>query len=226
MASKNTNTTSEKAKQPTKAELESELSSVKDQLAEAMKVIELLKNAAATSSATAQPIVVNSAPASTDVTIVYCSDSLGYAKISNMELNFNRYGEEFLLNRYQFDELVGKYRDWFERGILAVSSKNLDVAIAKNLPTDSDYALSAKILASIGKMTPAQLEKLWNENSKQSHRECIVSYIKRKFIEGDPDFKNREKVDLMNRLTDGAFFREQDELSGRYKIEPTDMNAD
>ena len=86
-------------------------------------------------NAAAQPQVTITAP-STDVAVVYCSESLGCAKISNMELNFTRYGEEFLLPRAQFDELVGKYRSWFDRGVLAVSSKYADIAAAKQLPID------------------------------------------------------------------------------------------
>lgn len=197
----------------TKAELEAQIEELKAQLA------------AAKSASTAQP--APAAPVftipSTDVTIVYCSDSMGYASISNMELHFNQYGEEFILSRSQFDELVGKYRSWFNRGVLAVSSKNIDVAAAKGLPTEKEYNLSAKALNSIGTMSLTQLQKLWEDNPKQSQRDSIVSFVKRKFIEGDEAYKSRDKIDLLNRLTDGGFAREQDELSGRYKIRPTEM---
>lgn len=160
---------------------------------------------------------------STDVNVVYCSDSLGYAKISNMELHFNKYGEEFTLSRSQFDELVGKYRSWFDSGILAVSYKNVDVAAAKGLRTDRDNILDASILNKIGTMSAQEIESLWDELDLPAQKESIVSYYKHKFIEGDPNFVNREKVDLLNRLTKGGFRREQDELSGRYKIAPTEM---
>ena len=157
------------------------------------------------------------------VTLVYCSDSLGYAKISSMEFNFTRFGEEFRIPRYQFDELVGKYRNWFERGVLAVSSEDVEVAIAKGIPTVDEFSVDYKKLASIGKMSVPEIEKLWNETDKLEHKRSMVTFVKRKFIEGDPKFRNREKVDLFNRLTDGGFSREQDELSGRYKISQTDM---
>ena len=54
-------------------------------------------------------------------------------------------------------------------------------------------------------------------------RKSIVSFIKRKFIENVKEYRDRAKIDLMNRLTDGGFQRESDELSGRYKIAPTSM---
>ena len=96
-------------------------------------------------------------------------------------------------------------------------------AAAKQLPTEKEFALDASKLLSIGAMSAPQLENLWNGIKLPSQRESIVLYFKRKFIEGDAAFRNREKVDLMDRLTGGAFKREQDELSGRYKIAPTEM---
>lgn len=204
----------------TKAELEARNADLEAQLAEIRALL-----AATVAAQKTTPVVPTTTPASNgDVTIVYCSDSMGYASLSNIDLHFNCYGEEFILSRYQFDELVGKYRRWFDRGVLAVSYKNIDVAAAKGLRTDREFALSASILNSIGKMTPAQLEKLWNDNSGTlEHQKSIVSFIKRKFIEGDQAYRNREKIDLMNRLTNGGFEREQDELAGRYKIRPTEM---
>ena len=57
-----------------------------------------------------------------------------------------------------------------------------------------------------------------------AHRQSVISFYKEKFISGDPNYMDRAKVDLMNRLTNGAFVREQEELSGRYKIQATEMN--
>lgn len=202
----------------TKAELESQNAELEAQIATLKAQIEAIK----TNTAVNKPEVSFSVP-STDVTIVYCSDSLGFASISNMDLHFNRYGEEFILSRSQFDELVGKYRSWFDRGVLAVSHKNIDVAAAKGLRTDKEYGLTFDLLNSIGKMSTSQLEKLWENNPVLEHRESIVTFVKRKFIEGDPAYKDRAKIDLLNRLTNGGFNREQDELSGRYKIRPTEM---
>lgn len=207
--------TNNTTKGPTKAELQAEIAQLKALLAEQSKGQQ-------SSYTTPAPNVTFTVP-STDVTIVYCSNSLGCAKISNLELRFNKFGEEFTLSRIQFDELVGKYRKWFDEGILAVSNKNLDIAAAKGLKTDKDFGLTSSKLANIGKLSLAELEDLWNQTTLTSHKHCIVSFYKDKFISGDPDFVDRAKIDLMNRLTNGAFAREQDEISGRYKILPTEM---
>lgn len=245
MATKNTNTGTKKTattsrgstktakSAPSTADLEAQIAELKALLAaqqEALNTAMSVKAVAAEESraVTAAPVapatqnVVFTMP-DTNVTIVYCSDSLGYAKISNMELNFTRYGEAFTLTRPQLDELVGKYRRWFDAGILTVSHNNIDVAAAKGLFTDAEVALDAKTLASLGKMSPEKLEALWNGLDKKAHRDSVVSFYKRKFIEGDPDYRDRAKVDTLNRLTNGGFVREQDELGGRYKISKTEM---
>lgn len=157
------------------------------------------------------------------VTLVYCSDSMGYAKVSNMEFNFTQYGEKYRVPIYVFDELVGKYRSWFNEGIFAVSADDLDIAVEKGIPTVDDFALSAQELNKLGNMSVDEIKALWEKTNKLEHRKSMASFVKRKFIEGDMKYRNREKIDLFNRLTDGGFKREQKELDGDYKIEPTDM---
>ena len=174
---------------------------------------------------TVQPSV-NIVTPSTDVVLVYCSDSMGHLATAHVDLTFNRWGEEFTLSRSQFDEVVGKYRSWFDDGILAVSGdteEGIRVAAAKGIKTHKEFYLDAKKLESIGKMSVPQIEDLWEHTTLQKHKESIVTFVKRKFIEGDPAYCNREKIDLFNRLTNGAFTREQDELGGRIKIEPINM---
>lgn len=201
----------------TKAEMEAYIAELEAQLKEKHD---------APVAAPATPVVEKpSYPRKTDdsVTLVYCSDSLGYAKVSNMEFHFNRYGEEFKVPRYQFDELVGKYRRWFDEGILAVAPEDYEVAAAKGISTSDEFVLDYKTLASLGTMKAADVEKLWNETKKVEHKRSMITFVKKKFIEGDTKFRNRERIDLFNRLTDGAFKREQDELSGHYKYSQTDM---
>lgn len=169
---------------------------------------------------------VQTANNSNEVTLVYLSDSLGVVFGTNITLNCTRFGEEFVLSRTQFDEIVGKYRKWFDDGILAVSYKNVDVAAAKGLLTDKEYKLNMNLLKKIGSMNEKELEKLWEDTKEENHRLSIVTYFKRKFIENvESGYRDRAKIDLLNRLTNGGFARESVELSGNnLKIRPTEMN--
>lgn len=213
----------------TKAEMEAYIKELEAKLTASNKtetvkadapVVSTVQTVGAT--ATASTPIINLTMPTTDVTLVYLSNSMGYIKTINTELHMNVYGEEFTLSKSQFDEVAGKYRRWFEKGILAVSYKNMDVAIAKGLPTDVDLALTKEKLNAVGRMSTSEIEDLWNSITlNQKH--CLAAHVKRKIIDGDPDYTDRAKVDLLNRLTNGAFRREQDEASGRYTYYQTDM---
>lgn len=171
--------------------------------------------------------VVNMVTPSTDVQLVYCSDSMGYLKTAHVELKFHKWGEKFTLSRSQFDEVVGVYRSWFDAGILAVcgdTEEGIKIAADKGIKTSNELRIDAKTLENIGNMTVAQVEDLWNSLSFREHKGSIVTFVKRKFLEDDPKYTRRDLIDLLNRLTEGGFRREQDELDGRYTYEAKQFN--
>ena len=219
-----TETTTSTKKTTKDSTLEKQLASMLEVINNLQKKIDSLEAEKASMNMSKQPNIVVTAP-STDVTLVYMSDSLGVVMTNNVTLNCTRFGEEFVLSRSDFDAIVGKYRSWFDGGILAVSYKNVDVAVAKGLKTDKEYNIDSAAFAKMGSMTVSELEKFWQENPLKSHRQSIVTYFKRKFIEGDEKFRDRAKIDLLNRLTNGGFDREADELSGNYKIRPTEVDG-
>lgn len=204
----------------TKAELEAQIAELERKLAE-------MQGGQPQTSAPAAPVagapVYFTAP-STDVVVVYTSHSMGHMEGKMFSLDANVYGEEFTLSRGQFDELVGKYRHWFDDGRLAVSYRNVDIAAAKGLPTDKDNGLSVNELRSLGKMTPEQIEKLWDKVKYDSLRMSIVTYFKDKFLAGEPGYRDRSRIDCLNRLTDGGFDSEAQTVGGRrVKLQPTDL---
>ena len=161
-----------------------------------------------------------------DVTLVYLSDSPGILnKVPGLTLRCGHYGEEFTLSRSQFDQIVGQYREWFNKGILAVSRDNVDVAAKKGLKTQDEYALKPEQLKRIGTMPIEELKKLWAACKTENERLCIIFYYKRKFIEGkEPGFREAERVLAMNSLTKQGFQREALEISGApSKIGPRDF---
>lgn len=207
----------------TKAEMEAYIKELEAKLKADSGKTAAVATATTASAQTATPVVNVTVPTN-EVTFVYLSNSMGYIKTANVELHMSIYGEEFTVTKSQFDEIAGKYRSWFNRGVLAVSHKNIDIAVAKSLPTDIDNALTKEKLDSVGGMSAAEIENLWNSLTNSNQKHCLVAHVKRKIIDGDPVYMNREKVDVFNRLTDGAFRREQDELSGRYKYYQIDVD--
>ena len=216
-------TTKTTTAKPSAKELELEAKMAK--MAEMIEKLQAQVAAGAKTTDTIQPNIVVTAPVN-EVTLVYMSDSLGFISAKNVELNCTRMGEEFVLSRSDFDAIVGKYRSWFDDGVLAVSYKNIDVAAAKGLKTDKEYALTADKLNKMGKMSLAELEKFWNEVTSESQKMSIVTYFKRKIIEGtEAEYRDRAKIDLLNRLTNGGFDREALESSGsNIKYRPTEID--
>lgn len=160
-----------------------------------------------------------------DVTLVYMSESLGYIEAGNVKLNCTKFKESFTLSRYDFDAIVGKYRKWFEDGILAVSARDYKIAQDKGLKTENEYFLTKDIMESIPVCTAAELEEIWHKANTKEQKYSICEYYKAHLIEGDTRFNNREKVELLNRLTNGGFRREVKEVSGYdLLIQPTEMN--
>lgn len=174
----------------------------------------------------AQALNQNKASARTeDVTIVYMSESLGVVKAGNVELRCTKFGETFTVSRMDFDMIVGKYRDWFDQGILAVAPENIEVAAAKGVRTSDEYNISPDKLHRLGRMSVNEIEVFWNTLTKEEHKLSVTQYFKRKLIEGtEPGYRDRAKIDLLNRLTNGGFQREAIEIGGgNLKIQPTEL---
>lgn len=149
-------------------------------------------------------------------TIVYTSVSPGYIGIPNAGISFKctKYGETFSVSRHQLDAIVGQYRKWFDDGRLALADKDAGVAKEKGIPTVGSFFLTRDTLANLGKLSTTELQNLWNKITLPEQRESLVHYYKQKYMEGDPEFKNREKIELLNRLTENGFASEAREVSG------------
>ena len=224
MAENKVKNTTQKIEEPQVNETKEkdETQELKDQLAAALEAIKELQKQVAQGN-TAQPNITLTVP-STDVTLVYLSDSPGNIHAGNAHLTPRGYGEKFRVARSDFDAICGLYKTWFDAGILAVSDDDVEVAVAKNIRTESEFALSSRDLARLGTMSAKELEELWNKTIAESQKASICTYFKRKIIEGDSNFRDREKVDLLNRLTNGGFNRESEELGGlNLKIKPTEI---
>lgn len=206
----------------TKAELAAKLAEANASLAQALETIDKLNNAVKTLTVAQSVQPVSNVHA--DVTIVWMVEWPGYLKGNNFEYHFSTAGEEIIMPRYVFDELVGKYRAWFNDGRLAVSYKNIDVALSKKLKTDKDYILNAEIISSLGSLKDTELKSLWDSLTTKNEKLSLVTAYKRGFIEEESGYRDISKVSLLNGLTGGGFARELDELSGKIKYQPIDLN--
>ena len=119
-----------------KEALAAQLKASQDMNAKMMQMLQemqaqLLKAQSASMVQQAYPAITS------DVTLVYASTSPGYLFVegSGLSLHCTKYGETFSLSRSQLDALVGKYRAWFDQGILALADKDAAIAAEKGVYT-------------------------------------------------------------------------------------------
>ena len=127
-----------------------------------------------------------------------------HIELTNLTIDMNAFGEERTLDIKQAEELVGKYRRFFDRGIIAFGAGSEDFAKRFSLKTVKDYSyLNKDFVKHLGGLSLTELENLYGKLS-EGHKRFVIEYFKRKILEGDPAFKDIHKIELLNRLSNGA----------------------
>ena len=122
-----------------------------------------------------------------------------HIQLSNMTIDFRNFGEERVLPRIVFEELVGKYRSWFEDGILAPGPE----ARRYGIKVSSEFGINKDLLAKLPNMDLYELEKFF-ESVGSVHRELILEQFRRGCIKNDPKYKDIHKLEMLNRVSNGA----------------------
>lgn len=128
-----------------------------------------------------------------------------HIELSNLVLDFNAFGEERTLDRRQAEELAGKYRRWFEDGTIAFGAGCEELAKRFTLKTVNDYSYmgGGQFVANLAYMSCNELEELYSKLC-DGHKRFIIEYFKRKIIENDRRFNDPQKIEMLNRVSNGA----------------------
>ena len=126
-----------------------------------------------------------------------------HIELSHMTIDFRKFGEERTLSLMDFEELVGKYRSFFERGILAVGDGEVDVAKRYSIKVTTEYPINRDLIKKLGTMSMTELEELYTKLG-EGHRKFILEQWRRKCLQNNPNFKDIRKLEVLNRLSDGA----------------------
>lgn len=126
-----------------------------------------------------------------------------YIKLSNLEIILRDLGEERTVTRQQFEELVGKYRDWFKKGIIGIAAGYENVAETYGLAVTKNYPLTSEFMQNLGTYSMDKIEAVFSR-LPESGKEFIIGYWSRKALSGDPQFRDIRKLEVLNRLSDGA----------------------
>lgn len=152
-----------------------------------------------------QPIV--NIPREDTVTIIHLKDYTGtnlktHIELSNLTIDLRSFGEERVLTRQAFEELVGRYRGFFDRGTIAPGPDAGDVATRYGLKKITEMNIPDHFLANLSKMKPAELEELYLKLG-EGHRRFMLEYWRRKVAEGASAFKDLHKIEILNQVSDG-----------------------
>ena len=143
-----------------------------------------------------------------EVTLVHLIERMPglttHIELSNLTIDMVAFGEERLLDRRQCEEIAGKYRKFFEKGIIAFGEDGDELASRFGLKSTKDYSyLNKDFVKKLGTLSLVELENLYNKVST-GHKKFIIEYFKRKINEKDPNFKDIHKVEMLNRISKGA----------------------
>jgi len=126
-----------------------------------------------------------------------------YIKLSNLEVILTEFGEERYLTVQQFEEMLGKYRRWFDSGMISLADGYEDIARRYGLKTANNYPLDSYFISNMGTLPMAEIEKMY-DRLPTSGKDFIISHWMQKVIEGDLNFKDVRKIETLDRISNGA----------------------
>lgn len=129
-------------------------------------------------------------------------------KLTGLVINFHRLGEERVLNWQQFEECVSKYRRFFDKEIILLSSDYQEIAERYSIPCvkrGTNRSFTRSELEKINTLDTHALEDYYNSLTKQD-KDFLCSYWLGKCYEKAPGFYDRYKIELLNRLSNSHAF--------------------
>lgn len=147
-----------------------------------------------------------------EVTIVHNREILGGAKtcikLDNVTIEFSKLGETRTLSWHQFEQLVSKYRGFFNRQIILVADKDRSVAEEYVLPCvqrPDGIALTRNDLDKLPYMDINQLSNLYNSLTSKD-KEFMLSYWLGQCYTRTPGYYERYKIEALNTLSGNGMF--------------------
>ena len=131
-----------------------------------------------------------------------------YIKLSTTKRNLRRAGEVVRFSLNDFEELVGEYRRFFEKGILAVSIKDADFADLYSLPIWDDKNKSvytSKILKEVSSYNVEQLRDFYNNLSEDNKRSFLAFWLGKVYSK-EKGFYDVEKIGWLKNIANTNLF--------------------
>lgn len=131
-----------------------------------------------------------------------------YIKLSTTKRNLRRAGEVVRFSLNDFEELVGEYRRFFEKGILAVSIKDADFADLYSLPIwdeKNKSVYTSKILKEVSSYDVNQLRDFYN-NLSEDNKHSFLAFWLGKVYSKEKGFYDVEKIGWLKNIANTNIF--------------------
>lgn len=171
--------------------------------------IEMLTKMMAAGIGAQAPAPAQSSSLLEEVKVVHLRDCIPgtttHIHLSNRDLDFSSFGATLTLDRRQAEELAGgTAKKFFDRGVIAFGEGSEEIAKTLGVKSMRDYEfMGSDFVKRLGTMSVYELEDIYNKLC-DGLRGFIIEYFKRKILEKDPAFNDIHKIEVLNRLSDGA----------------------
>lgn len=142
-----------------------------------------------------------------EVVLVHNFENVGglttHLELTGLTVDFYNAGEQRLLNWQQFEECVSKYRKLFNRRIILLGEDYAELAGKYNIPcVESGYKpLNHNTLTTLHTLSVNDLEN-YITSLNEEDREIVYSFWVGKCYTKEPGFYDRQKVEMLNRISD------------------------
>lgn len=141
------------------------------------------------------------------ITIINLCDNIPPLKttfnINNRLYSMSRINDSVTLRYNEFEELLGKYPEFFEKGVLALSEKNKQIAVLRGVPFVAEAPISKKTLDNICKLSSSEIEKMYDNLSKDN-QDAIVRRWLQGYFANESGYDDKRKINLLNTISDGG----------------------
>lgn len=141
------------------------------------------------------------------ITVINLCDNIPPLKttfnINNRSYSMSRINDSVTLRYNEFEELLGKYPEFFEKGILALSEKNKQIAVLRGVPFVAEAPISKKTLDNICKLSSSEIEKMYDNLSKDN-QDAIVRRWLQGYFANESGYDDKRKINLLNTISDGG----------------------
>lgn len=137
---------------------------------------------------------------------------------SLMEYRFCFFGETRKVRRAELDDIISKNRKWFEKLVVTLGADDSDLIEEYGLPKAEKVILHQNQLTRLPALSLEDLKKLY-EKVCDTHKQLMI----RKWVIGyyenkDGNYRNLNKINLLNDLSNGAMSHILDDMTEQKRI--------